>query len=264
MNGIVPRAIWEKQHPPDDRGRIQMVSRVTLFKDVKHGRLWLIEAGLGNGWTTKQMDIYGIKKVDGGLIGQLANLGIRSEDVTDVILTHLHFDHCAGVVTHEEGSTKLSFPKAKTYIQKKQLKWALKPTLKDLGSFREDDIKFLASSKNLILLEGPANLSDTISVKPLDGHTAAMQTVSIFHVDQTHVIAADLIPFFSHIRLPWIMAYDNYPILTLEEKKRFLKTAVQKEFIVISVHDPLTPAAIILETRENQFQYEKVERLHFK
>ena len=264
MNGIVPRIIWSKQHPPDKRGRIQMVSRVILYKDTKQGRLWLIDAGLGDGWDAKQIDIYGIRKVNGGLVRQLVDLGIHPENVTDIVLTHLHFDHCAGVITHAGGSIGLSFPKAKIYIQRKQLQWALSPSLKDAGSYRQEDIRYLASSENLVTIEGTKNLSESICVSPLFGHTEAMQTVTIQRSEKTYISAADLIPMFSHIRLNWIMAYDNQPILTLEEKERFLNSAVQKESIVISAHDHHTPVARIMKTAENQFQYEKIENLDFE
>ena len=258
MNGIVPLPLWSKPHPPDDRGRIEMASRVTVFRNDASGRIWLVEAGMGDGWDGKQIDIYGIAKVGGGLTAQLGAMGISSEDVTDVILTHLHFDHAAGALTHENGRTRLTFPRANIFVQRSQMDWALSPSVKDAGSYRERDIEYLASCPNVMLLDGSGDLSASVSVTSLRGHTEGMQTVSIREQGQEFVVAADLIPLFSHVRIPWIMAYDNQPIVTAAEKAAFLKRAASQGWTVVSVHDAQTAAARIEEAGDNQYRYAPV------
>jgi glyoxylase-like metal-dependent hydrolase (beta-lactamase superfamily II) len=259
MNGIVPRVLWSKPHPPDGQGRIRLASRVTIFEEKAAGRLWLIEAGMGDGWDEKKTDIYGIKKIAGGLKAGLAQAGISPGDVTDIVLTHLHFDHATGAVTHEEGGTRLAFPDAKIHVQEKQLAWALSPSMKDSGSYRPGDIEILASCGRLVPVDGPRELSPSLSVSPFHGHTEAMQTVTIRDGDETFVVAADLVPMFSHVRIPWVMAYDNRPLQTIEEKRRFLEEAAAKRWTVISVHDALTPAAKIIRTGEDRYEAEPVE-----
>ncbi|MFH1435439.1 MAG: MBL fold metallo-hydrolase [Pseudomonadota bacterium] len=247
MNGIVPRALWKKHHPPDDEGRIELVCRCHVFEDKKDGRLWLVEAGMGDGWSEKERQIYGIRPVEGGvtIASGLKKIGYAADDVTDLVLTHLHFDHAAGAVTREDGRTRLTFPRAAIHVQRSQLDWALAPSARDADSFRPDDVKFLASSKNLALVDGAKKLSDTVSVDPFYGHTQGMQTVTIRCSGGTVVVAADLIPIFSHVRIPWVMAYDNHPLKTIEEKTRFLRQAEDLGWIIASVHDAKIPAATI-------------------
>ena len=254
MNGIVPRALWSRPHPPDADNRIDLVMRLTLFEEKASGRLWLVEAGMGDGWDEKETGIYGIRKVDGGAVPQLRRRGIAPEDVTDLILTHLHWDHCAGAFTHEGGSIRLTFPRARLHVQRRQLDWALSPPLKDAGSYRAEDMALLASSPGLTLADGEAALSPAVSVAPLFGHTDGMQTVSIREGGETFVVAADLVPMFSHVRIPWVMAYDNRPLVTIEEKTRFLEEAAGRGWTVISVHDADTAAARIRRTGEGRYE----------
>jgi glyoxylase-like metal-dependent hydrolase (beta-lactamase superfamily II) len=254
MNGIVPRALWSRPHPPDDQGRIELVMRVTLFEEREAGLLWLVEAGMGDGWSEKETGIYAIERPGGGIAAGLEKLGIAAADVTGLVLTHLHFDHCAGAFTRRGGGLSLTFPDAKIYVQRRQMDWALRPPLKDLGSYRAGDMELLAASPNLVLLDGEARLSDAVSVSPLYGHTDAMQTVTLRSSGETFVVAADLIPMFSHVRIPWVMAYDNFPLTTIEEKKRFLERAAAESWTLISVHDAAHEAARIRKTGELRFE----------
>jgi glyoxylase-like metal-dependent hydrolase (beta-lactamase superfamily II) len=259
MNGIVPRVLWVKAHPPDERGRITLASRVTLLEEKASGRIWLVDAGMGNGWSGKLADIYGIEKVEGGLAEQLAGRGVSPEDITDLVLTHLHFDHSAGAVARENGRMRSAFPNAKIYVQKKQMQWALSPSVKDAGSYRKEDVEFIAASKHLVLVEGPERLSDSVSVRPVYGHTEGMQTVSLERDEKTFVVASDLIPMFSHVNIPWVMAFDNHPLVTIEEKRTFLEEAVKRDWTVISGHDAHAPAARIRKTGEDKFEYTPVD-----
>ena len=254
MNGIVPRALWSKPHPPDDQGRIELVMRVTLFEEKEAGLLWLVEAGMGDGWSEKETGMYAIEKLEGGIAAGIEKLGIAASDVTGLVLTHLHFDHCAGAFTRRGGKPRLAFPNAKIYVQRRQMDWALSPPLKDQGSYRAGDMELLASSPNLVLLDGEARLSDAVSVSPLYGHTDGMQTVTLRSGGGTYVVAADLIPMFSHVRIPWVMAYDNFPLTTMEEKKKFLEQAAAESWTLISVHDAACEAARIRKTGDLRFE----------
>ena len=259
MNGVVPRTLWSKHSPPDARGRIKLVTRCVLFRDTARGRTWLIDTGMGDGWDEKSQRIYGITKVSGGLPTSLKTAGIAPADVTDVVLTHLHFDHCAGTVTHDGDTVRLAFPKARIHIQKKQLEWALKPSLKDRASYRQDDLSCIAASTQLVLHDGAAQLSPGVSVTPCNGHTAGMQTVTLHSAGTDYVFAADLIPIFSHIRIPWVMAYDNYPVTTMEEKRAFLDRAAALGQVIISAHDPVTEAGRVKRIEANRYELMPVE-----
>jgi len=259
MMGIVPRVLWSKFHEPDERGRIRLASRVVLFEEKTSGRLWLIESGMGNGWDKKNMDIYGIEKVDGGVSGQLTSMGLSPEDVTDIILTHLHFDHSAGLVSYcDDGKPELTFPSAKIHVQEKQLRWALNPSIRDALSFRKKDIEFLTANGQINLLDGDCHLSDSVSVTCFFGHTDAMQGVKIETESGIFVVPGDLIPVFSHVRLPWIMAYDNRPLITVEEKKKFLHDAHRGEWVILSVHDEKIPSAKIIQKDDGRYDIEVV------
>ncbi len=259
MNGIIPRPLWAKHHTPDDRGRIQMVVRCTVFKENSTGRVWLFEAGMGNNWDPKKTDIYDIKFIDGGITGGLQKLGIKTDDITDVVFTHLHFDHAAGAINHNAEKLTLTFPNAKLHVQKKHFEWAKFPSMKDGGSFFNNDILCMESSGKLNLINGNLELSEAVSVNVYNGHTEGMQTIHIKHDGKTYVVAGDLLPLFSHVKIPWIMAYDNFPIITAREKIEFLKKAAKGDWIIISVHDARFSAAKIRELGPNKYETIPIE-----
>jgi len=258
MNGVVPRPLWSKHTPPDEQGRIKLVTRCVLFKEERQGRIWLIETGMGNGWDGKSQRIYGITKVNGGLLPGLAEIGMAPEEITDIVLTHLHFDHSAGTVIHGNDAVRLAFPKARIHAQKQQMEWARNPSQKDRASYRPADLCCIAASEQLVLHDGPTQLSPAVSVNPYHGHTAGMQTVTLRWDGVDYVFAADLIPIFSHIRLPWVMAYDNHPVTTVEEKHAFLDKAAALGQVIISAHDPVTAAGRIGVAEPGRYQLDPV------
>jgi glyoxylase-like metal-dependent hydrolase (beta-lactamase superfamily II) len=237
MFGVVPKPLWQRATRADDRNRIPLVSRLLLLQG--QGRRVLVDTGLGDRWHEKPRDIYAIEPVNGGVMAALHAEGIEPPSITDVILTHLHFDHAAGTVREQEGELRLSFPAANHYVQRRQWEWAQAPTLKDQASFRPDDFALLGEpGAPLKLLDGTTELFPGIEVEPLEGHTAGMQAVRVFGAESSVLFAADLVPTAAHVALPYIMGYDNRPLRTLREKRRWLTRAADHDWIVVLEHDP--------------------------
>lgn len=244
MFGIVPKALWSKTyHPGDQLNRIPLASRALLVRWDK--RILLIEAGNGNKMNEKFRSIYNIDIKKSSLDFALLPFGIKPEDVTDVILTHLHFDHAGGSTTIRNGKVVPTFPNARYYIQKDHLKWAKSPTEKDAASFITDNYESLITDGMLETLDGEGEIYPGIHVKPFFGHTQAMQVVTIHDAQQSLLYCADLIPTSAHIQVPFIMGYDNNPLITLKEKKTVLPRACEENWIVIFTHDAFMQAATI-------------------
>lgn len=240
MFGVVPRVLWQRSNAPDERNRIPLASRLLLLRG--HDRVVLVDTGLGERWSDKERDIYAIRSEDGGVAGALAARGLQPDDVTDVILTHLHFDHAAGTVVGEGVRARLRFANARHYLQRRHWDWAWSPTRKDTASFRRADFEALRDHPRLELLEGPAEALPGVRLLPLHGHTRAMQAVQVTGGGETLLYAADLVPTATHLRLPFIMAYDNEPLVTLQEKERLLGRAAREGWILVLEHDPETAA----------------------
>jgi glyoxylase-like metal-dependent hydrolase (beta-lactamase superfamily II) len=241
MFGVVPKPLWERQHPADERNRIAMVTRLLLLQG--HGRRILVDTGLGDRWSEKARDIYAISSVSGGIRAQLETDGIDPGSITDVILTHLHFDHAGGTTIAIDDGLELAFPAAVHHVQRRQWEWALSPSAKDSGSFRRDDYLLLGETEGALrLVEGAAELFPGLSVEPLDGHTAAMQSVLVSDGEQSLYFPSDLLPTAAHVRAPYIMAFDNEPLRTLSEKQRWLRRAAEGRWTVVLQHDRDTAA----------------------
>ncbi len=243
MFGIVPRPLWEKSIPPDERNRIDLAARCLLVRGA--GRCVLVETGLGDKFDDKRTDIFKVGRHQGGLVAQLEARGIAPEEVTDVVLTHLHFDHCGGTTRFEKDRTVLTFPAATHYVQRRQWEWARAPSGKDAGSFREEDFGALENDRRLSLVDGETELFAGFHVHVVDGHTPGMQLVSIRGDDAGMLFCADLVPTRAHLRWPYIMAYDNQPLRTLDEKRRWLSGAAERGDVVVFGHDPVIDAATL-------------------
>ncbi len=245
MFGVVPKVLWEKTNPADEKNRIDMALRSLLI--VGEGRVILVDTGIGNKLPEKLMRIYGVDYSEFSTEKALVKAGISFDDVTDVILTHLHFDHAGGATRlDEKGQVRPTFPNATYYIQKGQFAWGKKPSERDRASFFPENYLPLKEAGQLKILEGSQELFPGIEVRALFGHTPAMQVVRISDNTQTLLYCADLIPTASHIPLPWIMAYDLNPLLTLEEKKDILPTAVKENWILMYEHDPYHAATRVV------------------
>lgn len=251
MFGIIPKPLWEKRIPVDARNRIDMRMRALLVRGEVGGKkcIIVIDTGMGNNWSDKERDIYRLDNTRYDLVRGLAQHGVAPESVTDVVLTHLHFDHAGGAVTKQcDDSLRLTFPKATHYVQQTHLAWGQKPTMKDRGSFRACDIEPLVASKQLVTLEGPQEIFAGFRVLLTQGHTTGLQHPVISDGTTTLFYAADLFPTSAHVPVPWIMGYDIRPLITAEEKQTVLAQAVKEHWIIAFEHCPLAVAAYIAQT----------------
>lgn len=246
--GIVPRPLWEKLLPPDGRNRVRLAARCLLALDAAAGRRILVDAGIGDKWDQKHIDIYQIDRSHGGLDAGLASLGLSRADITDVILTHLHFDHAGGTTRRgQEGKLELTFPRATYHLQRRNWQWARAPSEKDAGSFLADDFSLLEHTGRLHLLEGEGELYPDLEIVVSEGHTVAQQ-LPRFHGDGTHLtFCGDVIPTRAHLRGSWVMAYDLFPLTTIEEKKMLLAEVLEDDGILFFAHDPVLTACRLRE-----------------
>ncbi len=241
MFGVVPRQLWAKHHPPDERNRIEMVMRCLLVDHEDH-RI-LVDCGCGDRWAEKQRDIFGFERQPNHLLTELAAAGVPRESITDVILTHLHFDHCGGAVIERPDGLEPAFPAARHWVQKKQWSWAFCPTDRDRASFRPEDFEPLEKAGLLEFVNGTGEILPGVRVVTIHGHTPGQQIVEFHTGDGVVAFVADLLPLASQLRVPWIMSYDLNPLLTLTEKKEFLSRAAEEDFTLVFEHDPEIEAA---------------------
>jgi glyoxylase-like metal-dependent hydrolase (beta-lactamase superfamily II) len=247
MFGVVPRTLWQRVAVPDEANRIPLVTRVLLVEG--EGRRILVDTGLGSKWDEKRRAIFAVEPVEGGLPAALDRRGISPSDITDVILTHLHFDHAAGTTIRSgPHDLELTFSQALHHVQARHWDWAFNPTLKDAGSFRQEDFSPLSGSELLRLHEGPAELYPGVEVFPLDGHTTGMQGVRIGRRGDDLLFLADLVPTAAHLPWPYIMGFDNSPLVTLAEKQRYLLRAATEGTVVVFQHDPEVGGVRLAET----------------
>ncbi len=244
MFGVVPKNLWQKTNPADDQNRIDMCTRALLLDDGK--RKIIIDTGVGYKLSDKVNKIYDVDFSHDTLEKSLDKLGLKREDITDVILTHLHFDHAGGSTYYDEDKNlKLCFPNAVYHVQEKQYEWALNPTERDKASFFPENYKPLEEKKVLNLIKGEYKFDEFITLLPVNGHTNHMQMIKVSDGENTLLYTADLIPTAGHVPAPYIMGYDLFPLTTLEEKKKYLKEIQEKDMTVFFEHDPYNECAKI-------------------
>ncbi|RPI18940.1 MAG: MBL fold metallo-hydrolase [Ignavibacteriae bacterium] len=256
MFGVVPKPLWSKTNPADEKNRIDMCMRALLL--VSDNKRILIDNGIGHKTSEKFNEIYGIDHSEYILEKELFKLGILKEDITDVILTHLHFDHAGGSTYYdEEGNLQVTFPNAVHHLQKRHWEWANNPTERDKASFIPENFLLLEKKGNLKLIEGNKNFDDFVELHIINGHTPFQQMVKICDDSNTVLFAADLMPMASHVHIPYIMSYDLYPLTTLEEKKKYLPLASADEWLIFFEHDPFTEACTIGRNEKGFYIKEK-------
>ena len=258
MFGVVPWVFWSKTNPPDDRQRITLAARCLLIRG--NGRIILVDTGNGRKWNEKLKDIYRLDNSEFTLETSLAKAGVKPEEVTDVVLTHLHFDHCGGSTKIVAGKLEPTFPNSTYYVQKAHWELAINPTDRDRASFMKDDFVLLHEQGMLKFTEGEKELFPGISVLVCNGHTAAQQLPLISDGKNTLFFCCDLVPTASHIPFPYIMGYDVRPLVTLEEKKKILPRAEKEGWILFLEHDPNTEAVTLKKT-EKGLAVDKILRL---
>jgi len=247
MFGVVPKVLWEKKKPADEKNRILMSTNLLLIEG--EGRKILVDTGIGTKFDEKFQQIYAVDYSQHSLEKALQAINLTLADITDVILTHLHFDHAGGSTYRDaEGQIQPTFPEATYYIQKAQYEWAHRRNEKDRASYFPENYDPLRERGQLKLLEGSVELFPGIEMLVVNGHTPQHQMVLVSDSERRVLFAGDLIPTSAHIPVPWVMAYDLYPLNTIEEKKRILKQATEKNWVVIFEHDPEISGGTIIET----------------
>lgn len=248
MFGVVPKNLWSKvYHEPDEQNRIPMKARALLIRMTIHGieRRILVDTGNGSKFPEKLSSIYKIDNSQSSLFQSLNTFGLLPSDITDVILTHLHFDHAGGATIFENNEAVPAFPNAEYYVQQEHLAWAIMPADKDRASFMPHDFEPLRHAGLLNVLDGAGELFPGLSVTPLYGHTRAMQMIQIRTETHKILFASDLFPTSAHVPIPYVMAYDNNPLTTIEEKKRLLPELYEDGWIVVFQHDGFVQASTI-------------------
>ena len=245
MFGVVPRVLWEKQCPPDELNRITMATRVLLIEDG--GRKSLVDTGLGDYQDEQFAERFGVEDSVVSLGDKLTECGHDPSSITDVVLTHLHFDHAGGLVRKTNVGFELVFPAAKVWVQQQQWDWARRPSVKDRASYHHSYIGVLESSDRLALIDGDSQISENVRVSVCGGHTPGMQVVLIETEDGTCFYPADLIPMAAHVPLAWNMAYDNEPLITVAEKQRFLRQAAVENWRILFEHDASIESGFVQE-----------------
>jgi glyoxylase-like metal-dependent hydrolase (beta-lactamase superfamily II) len=245
MFGVVPKPLWEKRIPADERNRIPLATRCLLVETPDE--LVLIETGLGNKENEKFIDIYGVDNASSDprfpdrLQRLIAEAGFRPDDVGVVIDTHLHFDHAGGNTFRDgEGQVRLSFPNARYHVQRGEFEWAHRSNERTSASYLPDNYDPVMDAGRLDLIEGDVEIVPGISVMRTPGHCPHHQSVLLRSGGETACFLADVMPTFAHLPLPWIMGYDVEPLVTLESKRALLKRATDERWLLVSTHDPFT------------------------
>ncbi len=243
MFGIVPKPIWEREAPSDALNRIDMVTRsLLLCSDEKK---ILIDTGNGTKWEEKYRDIYNIDTSRYNIENSLTKYGFSADDITDIINTHLHFDHAGGNTKIDDGSIVPTFPNAKYWVTKEHWELANHPSQKDSGSFIEHDWKVLAENGMIETVNGNEPFIKGIDSYITQGHTAGLLHPMISDGTKTLFYGADIFPLAAHISIPWVMAYDVQPVVTMKEKEILLPKMQDEEWILFLEHDPKIQACTV-------------------
>lgn len=236
MFGVVPKSMWNKLNPSDENNLCPWAMRSLLVQD--NNRLVLIDNGIGDKQDAKFLGHYHLHG-DDTLDSSLAKAGFHRDDITDVFLTHLHFDHCGGSIERKDGKLIPAFKNATYWSNLRHWEWATHPNDREKASFLKENILPIQESGQLKFVEPTDGISFTENfiVRFVHGHTEAMMLPQIKYKGQTIVYMADLLPSVAHIPVPFIMAYDMFPLTTLQEKKSFLTEAVENNYILYFEHD---------------------------
>jgi len=255
MFGIIPKAIWETVIPADEKNRISLTTRSLLLRS--ENRCIIVDTGNGDKWESKYRSIYKIDTETINIPKSLKKLGITVDDVTDVICTHLHFDHAGGNTQFDSrGRLIPTFPRATYWIQKTNWSLANSPSLKDRASYRSENWSVLAENGMTELVEGEEEFIPGIEIFLTNGHTEGQQLPKISDGINGIIFGGDLFPTIHHLRIPWVMAYDNYPIQTIAEKTEILSRIVEEDWILFLEHDP-THEAIKVELEKGKYRKKK-------
>ena len=234
MFGVVPRVIWEKTNPADSNNFCNWAMRCMLIEDGN--RLILVDTGIGDKQDEKFFSHFHLNG-DASLEKSLANLGFHCNDITDVLITHLHFDHVGGAVKRDNDKFALTFPNAQYWSNQKHWDWALNPNPREKASFLQENMMPIQELGHLNFIQNGNELGENIELLMVDGHTE-QQMIPIVNYKGTKVaFCADLIPSVGHLKLPYIPSYDVRPLVTMQEKGLFLEKAVEENYVLFFEHD---------------------------
>ena len=249
MFGVVPKAIWQKTNPADANNLCTWAMRCLLIEDGN--KLTLVDTGIGNKQNEKFFSHYYLH-CDDTIAKSLSDLGFSTSDITDVFLTHLHFDHVGGAVVRDGEQLIPAFKNATYWSNKRHWKWAVEPNAREKASFLKENILPIEESGQLKFIEEKENIEwqENINISFAYGHTDAMMLPKINYKGKTIVYMADLLPSVGHLPLPYVMAYDMFPLTTLTEKEAFLEEAVDNNYILYLEHDPINECCTLQRTEK--------------
>jgi glyoxylase-like metal-dependent hydrolase (beta-lactamase superfamily II) len=259
MFGVVPKSIWNRSNPADDNNMCSWAMRCLLIET--EGRLILIDNGMGDKQDPKFFGHYYLQGND-TLEKSLAAQGFNSDDITDVFLTHLHFDHCGGSIKKEGDTLVPAFKNATFLSNQAHWDWATSPNEREKASFLKENILPIEASGQLSLIDTPeshftengllhsASFANNIDIRFVHGHTEKMMLPQIQYKGHTIVFMADLLPSVGHLPLPYVMSYDMFPLTTLHEKKSFLQEAYEKQYVLFFEHDAVHECVKLVQTEK--------------
>lgn len=257
MFGVVPKVMWDKLNPADDLNRIELGLNCLLIQTPDNKIL--VDTGIGEKLKERFKDVYRVER-DFSLIEVLHRRGIEPEDIDKVINTHLHFDHCGGNTVKKGGKSVPTFPNAQYIIQKQEWYDATHPNERTQASYLKENFVPLEESAQLLLVDGEHEVSEGVKVIVTNGHTQGHQSVLIESDGSKAIYFGDLIPTTSHIKIPYVMSYDLYPLDIIKKKKDILQTAANEHWLLIFEHDPEITFACLIEKDGKQI----LEPVHSK
>jgi glyoxylase-like metal-dependent hydrolase (beta-lactamase superfamily II) len=249
MFGIVPKALWSRQYQADENNMVNISMRSLLVVDGD--RRILFDNGIGDKQDEKFFGYYYLNGTD-TMEGSLAQLGYGLEDITDMVLTHLHFDHCGGSIRYDEDGPGLIpvFPRARYWVSKRQWELALNPNQLEAASFLGENFLPIKESGQLELFEGEYDLTANVQFRQFDGHTLGQNISLIRYGGKTVVNVADLVPLVGNISISWVCGYDTQPLVSLREKEDFLKESLEHNYIYYFYHDLENPCCTLKQTEK--------------
>ena len=249
MFGVVPKTLWSRTNVPDNNNLCTWAMRCLLVEDGN--KLILIDNGIGNKQSEKFFSNYYLHGED-TLEKSLNKKGFTKSDITDMFLTHLHFDHCGGSIEYNDDRTKMApaFKNAVYWSNAEHWEWATKPNPREKASFLSENILPIKESGQLKFVEGEGELFSGFSIMYARGHTDAMMIPQIQYKGKTIVFMADLLPSTGHIPLPYVMGYDTRPLITMDEKLKFLNAAADKEYLLFLEHDSINECCTVQHTEK--------------
>ncbi|NOS91465.1 MAG: MBL fold metallo-hydrolase [Cyclobacteriaceae bacterium] len=247
MFGVVPKSLWKKTNPSDENNLCSWAMRCLLIEDGN--QLILIDNGIGTKQDEKFLSHYDLHG-DGELIASIRKAGYSESDITDMFLTHLHFDHCGGGVKRVGDQLKLTFSNATYWSNEAHWKWATQPNAREKASFLKENILPMQESGQLKFVNPSSSPFSQMDIFSASGHTDQMMIPKIKYKDKTICFMADLLPSVSHVPLPYVMGYDTRPLITMEEKAAFLDEAATNQYVLFLEHDPYHECCTVKHTEK--------------